>query len=132
MAPLLLTQKSPSSEIPNIPTIPCPGMASVSRVFTEVQPRRMPALPGHGIERCITQLRGNSVNGFRVSSTRIEDTENALSAKPSRFPLMRPIPANPSNLSFVRGDKTVRSVKKCQAPARRGTANHSPHISEAG
>jgi len=118
MAPLLLTQKSPSSEIPNIPTIPCPGMASVSRVFTEVQPRRMPALPGHGIERCITQLRGNSVNGFRVSSTRIEDTENALSAKPSQFPSMRPIPANPSNLSFVGGGKTVRSVKKCQDPAR--------------
>jgi len=44
MAPLLLTQKSPSSEIPNIPTI----------------------------ERRITQLRGNSVNGFRVSSTRID------------------------------------------------------------
>ncbi len=41
--------KAPENACISIHGIPCPGMASVSRVFTEVQPRRMPALPGHGI-----------------------------------------------------------------------------------
>ena len=53
--------------------IPCPGMASVSRVFTEVQPRRMPALPGHGIdyEGSLLDIRKTVVSGEAVNSTKV-------------------------------------------------------------
>ena len=66
------------------------------------------------MERRITQLRGDSIIGFRVNSVRQENTENALSVKPSRVALKRPIPANPSSLSFVPGVQTVRPVRSVQ------------------
>lgn len=56
------------------------------------------------MERRITQLRGDSVNGFLGT--------------PSRFPLKRPIPANPNSLSFVERDQTVRSEKRVKLPQR--------------
>ena len=70
------------------------------------------------MERRITQLRGDSINGFLVNNIRKENTENASSVKPSRFPLKRQIPANPSGLSFVERDQTVRSDKRVKLPQR--------------
>lgn len=67
------------------------------------------------MERRTTQLRGDSSGIWR--NTFRKETENALPAKGSRFPLGRPIPANPSSLSFVPGVQTVRSVRSVK-PSR--------------
>ena len=83
------------------------------------------------MERRITQLRGD---GFRLNTSRTE--ENALSAKPSRFPLKRPIPANPSSLSFVGGGETaklsVKSVKRPHGGERRVSYHEFLKLDQAG
>lgn len=87
------------------------------------------------MERRITQLRGDSINGFRVNSVRKEGTENTLSVKPSRFPVKRPFPANPNSLSFVARDQTVRSVKSIKLPQggeRRITYHEFLKLDQAG
>lgn len=70
-----------------------------------------------------------------MNAIRKENTENALSVKPSRFPLKRQIPANPSSLSFIGEGQAVRSVKSVQRPQgedRRVTYHEFLKLDQAG
>lgn len=77
------------------------------------------------MERRITQLRGDSINGFLVNSVRKENTENALSVKPSRFP-KRPIPIHviPSKRSSPGTDQALRPIKSVNPPQERRVTYH--------
>lgn len=77
------------------------------------------------MERRTTQLRGGPINDILLNSTRKENTEKTLS-KPARIPLKRPIPTNPSSLSFAGRDPITKPVKrtKYQQNEERRVAYH--------
>lgn len=112
-----------------------PAVPYMAALSTHEDPPSSEPSTGPTMERRVTQLRGDSINGFSVSSIRKENTENALSVKPSRFPLKRPIPVRPNNLSFVGRDQTVRPVKSVKLPQgeeRRVTYHEFLKLDQAG